>query len=372
MSHSILPPSSAHIWGKAGGCTGYVRMMAVVPESAPTDASLEGDAVHAYAAACLTGEAATHPVDPEALEAAEMFVDDVLRRVQTGGAFYVEQKIPIPRVAPDCFGTPDAFYYDPGARRVYIWDFKYGYSIVEVFENWQMLTYAAGILGLLGINGILDQSTTVEFRLIQPRAPHADGPVRDWKVRASDLRAYFNILRNNAEANLAEVNAEFGMVPTLHTGDHCKNCDARHRCPAALAAGFSLFEASATPVPLDVTPAALGVLLSTVRRAKKQIKYLESGIEAQVEGLVRAGVDVPGYRLEQGKGKEKWTASPEVIAKLGSLCGVEIGKTAVLTPNQSRKKGLDPDVVAEMSRREGGSIKLVFDDGSKARRVFGR
>ena len=40
--------------------------------------------------------------------------------------------------------------------------------------------------------------------------------------------------------------------------------------------------------------------------------------------------------------------------------------------NEDSVLRLDPDMVAELRRRDGGSIKLVFDDGSKARRIFAR
>ena len=56
---------------------------------------------------------------------------------------------------------------------------------------------------------------------------------------------------------------------------------------------------------------------------------------------------------------------------MGDLLGEDIRKPAQLdTPAQCRKKGIDDAVIALYSETPKTAIKLVKDDGSKARQVF--
>lgn len=97
-----------------------------------------------------------------------------------------------------------------------------------------------------------------------------------------------------------------------------------------------------------------------------------SGVRQQIETLIKSGTAVPQWMLESAPGREKWIVQPEVVEQMGRLEGVDVTKPKVLTPRQARLAGLSDATVAALSGREGTALKLVRDDGSKARRVFGR
>jgi len=271
-----------------------------------------------------------------------------------------------PQIHEHSWGSVDLGIPDIRGNELYLWDFKFGFEAVEVFENWQLMNYAAGKLREMGVDGHIDQFTKVHLCVVQPRAHHPDGPIRRWIVTASYLRPYFNILRTNAEKALGP-NAEF------HTGNHCKHCPGRHACPAALKAGVSLYEVAAAPLPVGLTPEALGVQLSIVKRALTQLECLESGLEEQVKGLLRSGATVEGWSVQEGVGREKWDKPISEVIALGEILNTSLLKPAdVITPKQARKLGVDDAVITAYSTTPRTGLQVVPDNGNKAKQVFSK
>lgn len=386
MSHSILPPSSAGIWGKPDGCTGWVLMAQTYPETEETVEAREGTASHEIGAEIITdaktnnrhrtakdwvGTTASNGViiTEEMYEAAKEYGDDVARTMRKLGVFggpglRIEQRVEIPRVHAINWGTPDCSIYHKPSNALYVWDYKFGFEVVEAFENWQAIDYVAGLLDELEIDGHVDQFTTVHIRIAQPRAFHRDGTIREWKVLASELRAHINILSSNAHKALGP-DAEF------NTGSHCKHCPGRHACPAALKAGTGLYEVATKPVPVELSPEALGVQLAIVKRARKQLEYLESGFEEQAKGLIRSGSMVPGWSVEEGIGREAWAKPIEEVIALGDMLEFDLRKpVAAITPNQAKKLGVDEAVITAYSTKPRTGLKVVPDNGNKAKQVF--
>lgn len=302
----------------------------------------------------------------EQYDAATMVCEDVWsgHAFAPRGDLSIETRVAAPhRVHAQSFGTVDAYLYNALTRELWIWDFKYGYGLVEVFQNWQLINYAAAILDELEVDGLEDQTITIHFRIIQPRAFHRDGPIREWTVRASDLRADFNILKMNATKAM-ESDA------TTQSGAHCRYCPARHACRTALDAGMQLYELANKTTPLDLSPEALGVQYAIVKRAHEQLEYLESGLSEEIKSRLRGGARVPGFHMEPGRGRESWERPIKEIRLLGELMGVELGKDEVITPFQARKLGIDPAILDRYVSIPKRGNRLVADDGSQAKRIF--
>lgn len=302
----------------------------------------------------------------EQYDAAAMVCEDVMstRAFSKNGYFATEAHIAAPRrIHAQSFGTVDAYLYDPFTKELWIWDFKYGYGLVEVFQNWQLINYAAALFDELNLNGLDDQAITVHFRIIQPRAFHQNGPIREWTIRGSDLRADFNILKMNAMKALSN-------EATTQSGTHCRYCPARHACKTALSAGMQLYELANKTTPLNLSPQALGVQYAIVKRAREQLEYLESGLSEEIKSRLHTGTRVPGFHMEPGRGRESWERPVKEIRLLGELMGVELGKDEVITPFQARKLGIDPAILDRYVSIPKRGNKLVADDGSQAKRIF--
>lgn len=387
MSHSILPPSSAGIWGKPDGCTGWVLMAQTYPETEESVEAREGTASHEIGADIIT-DAKTNRVQRHTsadwvgitasngvvftegmFDGAMEYADDVIKVMRRTGVFggpdiRIEQRVEIPRVHEINWGTPDCSIYHKSGNALYVWDYKFGFEVVEAFENWQAIDYVAGLLDELEINGHLDQHTKVHIRIAQPRAHHRDGTIREWVILASDLRGHINTLHANAHEALGP-NAKF------RTGSHCKHCPGRHACEPALKAGLGMYEAVSKPVPVELSPEALGVQLAIVIRARKQLEYLESGFEEQVKSIIRSGALIPGWIVEQGIGREKWDKPISEVIALGDMLNFNLRKPVdAITPNQAKKLGVDEAVITAYSTKPRTGLIVVSDNGNKAKQVF--
>ena len=386
--HSIIAHSAAGIWGKFGGCTAYPIMVKQYPETEKSEDALKGDAAHELGEKMLYAGAHANmnmPVKHETIntkasngiliddlifEAAELYAQDVITimhqtRVYGGDKLGIEEKVEAKKIHDLSFGTLDARIFDPANNSLYMWDFKSGYGVVEVFECWQLINNCAGLLEKLQINGLYDQKLKIHFRIVQPNAYHRLGPIREWIVTASDLRAYFNQLNHAAHEALSEKRM-------FQTGNHCKYCCARYACNAALNTGMSLYETVSKPVPMDLTPQQIGLQYSIVQRAREQLEFLESSYEEQIKRLQKSGIVVPGVTYELTYGRKKWNKPVKEILALGELMGVNLKKPDdVITPNQASKLSIDSAIIDAYSIRDRSGTKLVLDSETRVRSIFG-
>ena len=327
----------------------------------------EGTAAHWCGSEMLAGRDAVHGqvtpegyvVDQEMIDAAWLYCDDV---DQVAGELHVEQVIPIPMIHPQNWGTPDAWRWDTHAMRLTVWDFKYGHDFVEVYENWQLIDYTAGILS--AINGLDDQRITVDFRVVQPRSYHRDGPIRSWVVAASDLRGYFNQLHTAAAlANKPD--------PVATVGDQCRYCPGRHACNAAQAAAYRAADIAIQGQPIDMTGPALGLELRNLKRAAKLLDARVSGLETEAQSRLARGERVNFFELVSEPGRKKWSLPAEVMAQVGDAFGVDIRKPLeVITPTQAAKL-LPPEIIDLNSSRPPGAASLTQVNDLTARKIFG-
>ena len=388
--HSILASSASGIWGKPNGCTGYVSMAQQCPELGDDQDAKEGSATHDigselidYAARGVNSTTAEEYIGEEAstgviyneerIDAAKIYADDVaniMRSVAVFGGpnFGNEERVECPSIHPRAFGTTDQFIYHDRSDGgdLYLWDFKYGHEFVEVFENWQLTNYTSGIIeDRANIRNWIPSKVKVHFRIVQPRAFHKDGPIREWVTTLDVILKNIDILRVNAAISLSD-------KATLRTGSHCKHCQARIACPPALEAGLGMFECTGKPVPVDLSPQALGVQYALIERCYEQIKSLRTGFNEQVKSLARKGVNTPGWLIEQGYGNEKWAKPVSEVIALGNIFKIDLKKPdEAITPVQARNKGIDDAVIKEYSTKPKTSIKVVRDDGTKLKLIFG-
>jgi len=369
--HAVLAPSSASRWVL---CHGSVLLEAMYPETEEKPEAAEGTATHwgagelFYGRPIALGQYAPNGVvlSEEMIQGAEMYVDAVDRRLHKLGLtrewLHVEERVDIPRVHPLNWGTPDNWLYYPQGACLDVFDFKFGHEFVEIFENWQILDYTCGILDKLGIDGIADQSLTVNMHIVQPRSYHRDGPVRTWSAMASDLRGYFNKLSNSAHAAM-QPGAKCTPNP------ECFHCKARHVCEALQRDAYRSAQISTSSIPVDMTPAALGLELHYLRAAAKRLEGRITGLKEQAKITLQLGQPVAFHALAPVEGREVWNKPvPEVIS-LGQMFGIDLAKKDAITPKQAVTAGMSAEVVAMYSERKKG-LELVSDDGSQARKVF--
>ena len=367
-NHARLAPSSM---GRLMSCSGSLLMQELCPGEGDQQDALEGTTAHWAAATILRGGVVgageicpetNLPVDEEMLEAAEMYARVVSARHYDQGR-HIEEPVTCERIHPLMWGTPDHWGY--GARVLNIDDFKYGHGFVEVFENWQLVCYAAGILDKLGVDGVDDQSIKVVFTIVQPRSYHRDGPVRTWSCRASDLRPLFNLI--SAQCSLA-LSQQAKCTPEPSA---CRDCTARHSCEALQRAAMVAVDQAAQPVPFALTPIALGHELRSLHRAEALLKARISGLEEQAANSIATGQRVPFYHVAPGRGKTVWSMPDAEVIALGKMMQVDLAKKpAAITPTQAKTTRIDLKLLESISQKQGGSLKLTPDDALSVKKAF--
>lgn len=317
-AHATFAPSAAHRWLR---CPGSVRLAEGLDE-APSVFAAEGTAAHMVAEQCLQrginavlyqgSKVNGFTVDAEMVDAVQTYLDVVREIELTADEFEYEQRLDMTSVVGGVFGTGDFIAYRgrkpwPGEydgppftrSRVTIVDLKYGRGVaVEVKDNEQLLTYAMGV-GLRYHNRGVDE---VELVVVQPRAPHPDGPVRRWVTSVVDLYEHAIALQ---DATAAASKGDAPLVP----GSHCQFCKAIGICPAL------------RDRVTDITGLDTDALGNTIMDDPKKYSPTELALKLADAALVRvwlSGVEQfghseavhgrcpPGWKLVAKRATRKW------------------------------------------------------------------
>jgi len=175
---------------------------------------------------------------------------------------------------------------------------------------------------------------------------------------------YFRKLQANA------MDALKPDAPTI-VGLECRNCSASHVCTTLQNASLAAVDMAGDNVPFNLSDKALAKELEITHHAITLMKARAAGIEAEVLARIKGGINVPGWRTEQGMGRERWKVPLDQVIAMGILSGVDVSKPGAITPKQAIKKGLSEAMVHQFSETPYGEVKLVEDDLSRSRKVFG-
>jgi hypothetical protein len=378
MAHAFLPPSGAAAWVE---CALWPTMNQRFPELEEGVEAAEGTAAHwvfgeqLYQRPVDVGHIAANgvPVTLEMLEGADTYVEEVSRAyasLRSVSHYNVEQRVAIPAVHANNWGTPDTWLFGhnatSGRARLIVLDYKFGHEFVEVFENWQLVDYASGILDALEVDGLADEFIDVEFVVVQPRSYHKDGTVRRWSTTARELRPLVNKLAGAAEA------AHMPKPVARPTPKACKHCPGRHSCEALQREAYFAADVAGMSTPVEMSVDAMGLELRMLQRAQKLLEARASGLAEQLEHALAGGQASPYFALAPGESKLVWSKPAEEVLALGQLAGVDLAKPREpVTPTQA-KKLLDPALVAMYSDRTRAALKLTPVDTVGARKVFGK
>jgi hypothetical protein len=344
-AHAKLAPSSAHRWMH---CPGSIPMTENDPNT-NSFASAEGTAAHELAAHCLeTGrDPATYlqmwidiesegalrfqrldedpgkdqlryfEVTEEMVEAVDIYRNYVLSFSNDDSISSVEERLDMTHLHPDIYGTGDATVLQPKERHLHVFDFKYGRGVVvDVEDNPQLILYGAGA-ARRHHNHKLDKIT---LHVIQPRAPHKQGPTRSREYDLIELLDFEHDISKAAKTvDAARENRDDkpDWADTyLAAGDWCHFCTAQARCPvrrkASLAAAAETFgevgdELTLTP-PDELSDERLALVLKEADQIGNYVKAVQEYAHAQA----CAGKPPKGWKLVAKRARRKWV-DPDVV-----------------------------------------------------------
>lgn len=371
MARLMPRPSGAGRWAPPNGCPGSVQLEDQFPDE-ESESAMEGTAAHE-----LFERMIRDGVNPADMVDSQMsngiFVTDEmveynnefasrLRDIAPLDEWVCEQKIRIPRVRDDHKGTPDIYHYDPAYKVLTLPDLKYGYGLVEVVENWQLMDYAIGLVD------ILPDVRTIQFFIYQPRVPHHQGRFRSWHVSREELESYVPQFQATAAAS------EVPGAP-IRSGPHCTYCKALARCPAAGAAALNAVEVSRFAMLQDYDGETLSNEKTMLDAALRAIKTRSEAIDTLIEQEIKGGRIVPGYMMLRSFSHYRWNKESTVprIKALGQLLDVTLTKEKPITPTQAKAAGVPDEILKTMRFKCETGVKLIRGDASKeAERIFGK
>jgi hypothetical protein len=254
------------------------------------------------------------------LEELQLYYDDVVLFVE------VQVDPPVASAPGEAAGFCDIAIYSAKARRLWVIDYKHGAGIAKaVVGNTQVTQYAAGFL--YDAKQYVDPASVdiVTLVIIQPRAFHKDGDIREYEVTPQYVKEYLayldgviaDALRPDAPLNPGE--------------EQCRFCDARDKCPAAQSLALSVVNKQFINVgdvaaPKMPDPKALD--MQRLAYIKSMRSFVESWFDACDDALkdnIMKGQPGHGYKAVEAHAQREYDAAaypePERVKALASLVG---------------------------------------------------
>jgi hypothetical protein len=315
-----------------------------------SSASREGTLAHEEAARCLrTGEV---PNNPDV----KMYVDFVRRIIPKDHFISVEEKLYLPRIHEECYGTPDAWGRDD--NKIFLFDFKYGFTPVEAFENWQLLCYMSGLLEKINPHKPFE----MHFYIVQPRDFY--NQIKHWKI--TDLNEFYKYehkLRISSEISMEE-------DAPLGPSDQCKYCSARAFCKPLKQTVTERIKNMNPSDDLDDNE--LGTELKELHDTQTLLEARITALEEETLAKLKLGRRIPFYQLGRTQPREKWIKPVQEVLTLGRLFDIDLAKPQeAITPKQAIKAGIPADTIREYSETPLGELKLERIKESETRKIFG-
>jgi len=318
-------------------CPASAKMEENLPDTTSVYAE-EGTLAHAYGSNLLEGEVPTVVDMDDIPKEMEIYVNqyaDYVRDKAGDNPVFVEDRVSFEHLAPDGFGTVDAWFYDLNTRTLWVIDLKYGKGVrVSAKNNAQHMLYAIGVLNTYAsiLWELVDKITLVVH---QPRLGHVD----EHTMSISELKDFEkNVML--VVAACEEPEPRFGP-----TEEGCRFCKARGTCKARTESALSIV--AGDPIIFEDYENDLirhshtlsKEELATVLPHLKALENWVHDVRAYATGIVEAGQSIAGYKLVHGKAYRMWR-DPDAVAK--KMKGMrlkhdDIYQKKLISPAQAQK-----------------------------------
>lgn len=367
-AHSRLSPSSAHRWRR---CPGAPRAEEGLPDTSGFEAA-EGTAFHHFAALCLEfwlepedflGKRVHVPYtdfdedgNQRDIEHVFEFDGEMADHMHAGLAFlrarmhkdclvFVEKKVDLgPWCGPGQFGTSDCGIVDLTARRITVFDWKYGQGIpVSPVENDQAILYALGFWHSFARHEFDENPDDIEVDIFieQPRAPGGGGM---WTTTMRRLLKTGKKVKEEAEAT------QDPDAPRIAGDKQCrfckraaKGCDALDEFLAdSLGLRLDNLHNETEPETLTIRRHFTGEARSALLANRKLIERVLDGLHDEALRDALAGEAVPGLKAVLGR-KPARKFRPSEMRRIEFILSNMLGDSvayerSLLSPTAAEKK----------------------------------
>ncbi len=361
--HSLIPPSSIFRIIKCPGSLALENKIPIPPQS---ESAKEGELAHLLAKRMISGSYKIYSIEEdgevteEMIRGSKLYNEYALSFISQGAILHIEEKLDISVIDPECWGTPDLWFVN--GNTLHVFDYKFGHGYVEVFENWQLLAYAAGALELH------PEVTDIALHIIQPRC-YGYASTRVWKLdRKIFNEKYLRQMQIWVGMAISEMREpqENEMFPSLRPGSQCTFCRARAHCPELKKQCGIIADVSKENTLDNLTPHETGTELRFLLQIKEVLEARVTGLSEQALHLLKEGTTVSYFKNEPIVGREKWKISTSAVISLGEMMGLDLTKPReVVTPKQAIALGISDEIVRKNSEIKVSGYKLKLDNYEK-------
>jgi hypothetical protein len=240
-------------------------------------------------------------------------------------------------------------------------DYKFGHAPVEVIGNTQLLIYAWGVAERYNMHAT---DHPINLHIYQPRASHIRGTFRTWTITRKELNERIGLIQR-AAANCQVPN------PLYTAGVHCKYCPGMAGCAAFREATENVLNAESSLAPAK-TPEEIAMSIKILRLASGRIYQRLAALEAVATEMISSNKPIPGFMIQPGRGKTKFSMPVDKLKSMGDMLGVKLTKSkeSAITMAQFEKLGLPDEVRQSLLTQESGAPKLVLNDESYLKEIF--
>jgi len=256
-------------------------------------------------------------------------------------------------------GQYDAAFVDKEGT-LCIEDLKYGWGIVEVKENWQLLGYAIG--------EVIRRKRAFEkisLKIHQPRPHHEDGPTREWVLTYTELLEYKDKIETRMQ-NIMNGEKDF------QTSSKCKYCPgAAEACTAFNRLFYRALEVTTEFHQDSISDDELSRQLDHIKRAEEVIKIKKDSLVELGTQRIKQGKIIPNYVQTEKYGNRTWKkgVTPQSIQM---MTGKDVMKKTVMSPAEVEKIGISRNLVKHLAEKRFTGVTLKKTDTSEmGNKIFG-
>ncbi len=343
-------------------CAGYMHLD--VEETPAGDAAKEGTAAGEYLEGLLTGKTlgtvASNGVYFD--EDIKFYMSNLAKEItpRTTTPILCETRIDWQtRSGIWIRGQYDAAFIDTNGR-LCIEDLKYGWGIVDVKENWQLLAYAIGEVIRRG-----QPFKEVSLKIHQPRPHHEDGSTREWLITYEQLLEY----KEKIEVRMQEL---ADGLKTFTTSKQCKYCSgAAEACTAFSRLFYRALEVSTEFHQDSLSDEEIARQLDQIKRAEEVIKIKSDSLVELGINRIKKGSIIPGYVQVDKFGHRNWKKGVSADA-LKLMTGIDVMEQNFMSPAKVEKLGVSKELVKQLTECKLTGVKLEKKDSSEiGNKIFG-
>jgi hypothetical protein len=342
--------------------------------------SAEGTCAHEGAAKCLIEGLDGWEVIGEKLYKDIEFNDemsigvqeyiDYVRQMSEGANRDVEITVDNMSVHKDFGGSTDCCIHNLVRSKdglqmsgfVHIIDFKYGAGIAREPDDPQLKYYAFGAILNLATLGELDPETNVGLTIVQPRAFHKDGTIREKWMTVKEIVSWAE------ETLIPAMHAVDGPNPNLKAGEWCRFCPGKIACPALHGAFKAMMNADPRKAQTLTNEQ-----LALEKEAFEVVKMYGKALDKEVYARIQKGQKVPGFALGPKRADRVFKDKQEIKGKeikFKDAAAKAFGDKAFqdrkyLTPPNMEKLPGGSKFVKQWAYKPYNGDTVVKDDGSR-------